>query len=910
MSVFRRGLTLGQAALSLLCAMDAYGAGALREYDAWVTDLDIPGAVITVVHRATRYEAGLRVGEHTTLLRDREVPLEELPIGKTMRFWGSVSEDQSSIAVAGVRRSDADDTRSPLIDPPRNHVCGRLLRDGEGLCIDVAGKRVAMRTDPRNFEAIFEESAALEDFAEGRACCVTYEDTETGALARRLQVRIALPAKEALPSPASGVTADEVRETFAQATALCRAHETELACLAPVTMTVTPELARVGEEVTLRMEVLSEAAPRSDVELLPRHLATEMKDRDVVRLDWHAEGEHHGLKRYVAEAPLPAKAAGNYLLHWRCDAGGDCPEYWRNYGVVDDDSAVCLFLSTSHAAGNPGPAPDFHRVHVPFEEWAGAPLALGSVLQGNVAQWAAWSREFRQYGTRQNPHLFWPYWLKSWHEQANFQAEPPEVQRAVLEGYRELLPLLGFGDVDIVTSYTMGSAFVKAARGLGYRTISSVCSGQNFMDGPMRINHFGAPERPYFMSREDFRKAGKGGPDGLVGMAQCQRNPFLTREFNCTYCLEPAWNGFYNNGGGREEVDDIWMSRQYDFFDAMLQNRLSQRGPYFFNVGIEFNGVYPGAAEGNRMLIEYAAEKARTVPLVFSTGPAVSAYFRRHYERTPESTCYLHDYFGGQTALDKFPGYPDIMEIEGDAFKSLLRAPDLLPIYHYDYERPWSYPDWGNEGLARNSHGYLYPGLHDPFEVVPRILDTRQFEVHRDDANQPDRFVSRLTVQASVAQRNLVLALWNLPRAWQPGEDWYSVEGAARFVPIRAPFAANLNGLLVVDVSPGENTFTLTVETPERVPRRTTVHIGDTIEGRVFERDGVKMAYLWPTRPWGVTLRVALPEGACATVYVAPEGTQQQCVSGVNTFAIPSQQWMRLTGLDADAVEACCTAAP
>ena len=86
--------------------------------------------------------------------------------------------------------------------------------------------------------------------------------------------------------------------------------------------------------------------------------------------------------------------------------------------------------------------------------------------------------------------------------------------------------------------------------------------------------------------------------------------------------------------------------------------------------------------------------------MVFSTGPAVADYYRRHFRETPETTCYQQDYFGGLTKMDKFVGYPDTLEIEGPDFQSLLRAPELLPAYHYDYRQAWDYPAWGNEDSA------------------------------------------------------------------------------------------------------------------------------------------------------------------------------------------------------------------
>ena len=357
-----------------------------------------------------------------------------------------------------------------------------------------------------------------------------------------------------------------------------------------------------------------------------------------------------------------------------------------------------------------------------------------------------------------------------------------------------------------------------------------------------------------------------------------------------------------NGGGGRSILDDLWNSRMYDFFDAMIQNRLSQKTPYFFNMGIEFNGGGVGTTEGNRMLIKYATKKAKTEPLAFATGPAVAEYFRRHFTQTPETTNYQQDYFAGLNALDKFVGYPDAMEMEGPDFQTLCREPEILPAYHYDYQTTWDYPAWGNDDLPRNQYGYLYPGQHDPFAVVPKIVDTRLFEVTRTDAAKEDGLEISVTVKAKADQKNLALALWNIRREWRKGEGWWSVAGGtARFVPVRAPFTGNLNGLLVADIKAGENKFTLSIKTPARSLTPSTIKMaGGTVEGRVFERDGQLMAYLWPTKPWGTTVVVNLPAGKQADAYIAPVGTRQPLVVGNNSFTIPAGKWMRVVGLTAE----------
>lgn len=898
----RCGKAVIVAAALTACLGKACTAAQVREFDAWIMEVRTSERCFTVRHNATQYTVTLKTDKSTNWQRIRQAPFEAFPTGKRMRFWGAITADGSAITIQGIRLGSGDEHLPPAITPAQNYIGGRLLRENGRVLIEAGPRRVSATVDPHNFAGFFEEEGDAGDLAPGRQAHVRYVEEPGGGRALAVVVTKTLPQTCRPPSPASGVTPEQVRQTFAD---IARIHERiapQLARLMPVTMSITPELASVGEEVVLKMEVLATEQPSATAVLHPDFLVRGIDQGQVLELPWKAAGQRCGLNIYRAERSLPAKSPGSYFVTWSCPSG-EIRQYSRYFAVIDDSYAVCSFLSTSHRGARP--AADFYRLHIPYEEWIGSPLVVNEVLNGDPRTWASWSQEARQFGTKVNPHLFGPYWVRGTPSdpQANLQAESPETQRAILAGYRDLMLWLGYGPTEIVSAYTMNNSFCQAARQIGYRTISSLCPGQNFMDGPMRINHFGMPERPYFLSDEDFRKPGPGGPSSLVGISQCQRNTFLNREFNCTYCLEPAWNEYYNEGGGRSVVDDIWMSRMYDFFQAMLENRLSQKSPYFFSVGLEFNGMAPGIAEGNRLLLEYAVKKARSMPLVFATGPAVSEYYRRRFARTPESTCYQQDYFGGLTKLDKFPGYPDTMEIEGPDFQSLLRSPQLLPTYHYDYSKEWNYPAWGNDQLPRNQWGYLYPGQHDPFQVVPKILDTRGFDATRSDAGSDRQWTITLTVRATMSQKNLVLGLWDIPCQWRSGDGWWSVAGTrARFVPVRAPLTGNLNGLLVADVATGENKFTVTIQTPAAKLVRSTVKIGNWIEGRVFHRDGQTMAYLWPTRPWNAMFIVNLPRGRSATVMIAPAGEGKPLKPGPNRLEIPAGRWIRLIGLSADEI--------
>ena len=57
-----------------------------------------------------------------------------------------------------------------------------------------------------------------------------------------------------------------------------------------------------------------------------------------------------------------------------------------------------------------------------------------------------------------------------------------------------------------------------------------------------------------------------------------------------------------------------------------------------------------------------------------------------------------------------------------------------------------------------------------------------------------------------------------------------------------------------------------------REPKALDFRIGASVCGKVFHRNGVTMAYLWPTGPWAAEVRLDLPAAAAARVYVGPEG--------------------------------------
>ena len=487
-----------------------------------------------------------------------------------------------------------------------------------------------------------------------------------------------------------------------------------------------------------------------------------------------------------------------------------------------------------------------------------------------------------------------------------FRNEPEAVQRAVFAATLELAHMAGFdSDAVAFAAYEFGTRTVNLAHEMGIHAIGSLCAHQIMQDGAWAINHSARPLRPYFAAADDFRKPGPGGPDGLVMLSQLDKS-LLWREY-CQGAFEPAWleQAWVGAGaGGRGTFDEIFMSRDFDLVSAAIDNTQNQKAPFLLSFGIEFStpNLQQMTTRSNALLLQYAVERATRGSIVFCQQVAAADFLRKHYRQTPETVCYDPDYWCGTKAFESITSgwkpltYPDLMQIENARFSAFFKKPVALPEYHWDYARPWSYSDWGNEGLPRSPVGVLVPGEHDKFAVTPSITDTRPMRTDCRAHQTGDALDVVVTLKTPTAKHEFPLALWDIPCQWKLGADWWSIEGNARFIPVRAPFTGNLNGILVVEARPGANQYHLRLHAPRREPASQDIALAG-LHGKVFQRDGQSMAYLWPMRPWDTTIEIDVPAGRAVQFYAAPEGRRQELKTGQNTLRIPQERWARVVGL-------------
>lgn len=926
-------------ALSVVFAAGAHAsapsapANVARSFKGLIRQVDAAGKTVTVEDRLTGFAVTIAVDPDTQMTLTRQVEIDNLPDGQ----WVVVSSpavDPAAKTIKGIDKIDllsappAATDRASLVK--QFAVTGKLTRKGgdfsqyKGKALLTAKRdagyellagnetwRLETEDDlrwcrrPNAFVTQKDQKGTIADLRAGQDIEVHYAETAGRCVMERCQVSDLFPGFFPYyinkPAGPSGLTLADLQKKMAAVQSAYAKAEKDLARLMPVKMKVTPELALAGEKVTLELEVVADREPNPTLISYPEYLKTEMKVQKKLPLTWKVSGKKDGRNVYTAKLKLPADQKGQHMVYWSCDIGGDLKDFWRSYAVIDQTYAVCILNVLS------APIAPFHQAHVPVNTWELKPLELDNWKDSPYGEsWASASRDYRCYGDNPGYYPLYAPW-----NSYQIREESPEMQRFVLASLRKMATRIGFtGEADNFGEYTMGTQTVQIARELGFKTVHSLCT-EHHMDGVFGFNNFGKPERPYFISREDFRKTGDGGKNGMVGFPQLDRHIELARTPSNAYNPEGACMEILDSTNVQLTKDPkIFMSHVMDHLEGNFQNRLSQRVPYFLSFDFQFSGdpAHARLRACDQLMLDYFVKQARTNPVALSTAAGVSDYYRRHYTITPETTSYYHDYYAGMTVYGKPHEFPDVMAIENDKFMAILVADAILPDSLYDHTVRWNYPDWGNENIprARNPLGDFQRGLHDKFAVTPKIVDTRGMSASRQDVEADGQLKLVLTVKSDRDKKNLPLALWNIPRQWQSGEGWWKVKGTGRFVPVRAPYTGNLNGLLVTDVKKGVNTITLLIKTPPRKPETLDFPVGPLAKGKFFEREGQLVAYVWPAYPWETELTIDLPAGKAVQCYISPKIERVDCKPGKNTFRIPAGESMRVIGLSQDELPRFC----
>jgi hypothetical protein len=278
------------------------------------------------------------------------------------------------------------------------------------------------------------------------------------------------------------------------------------------------------------------------------------------------------------------------------------------------------------------------------------------------------------------------------HDNANWDTLDVDGIVERLAGLRRWWDAQGYEPMNRIATYTPCNAFVQACRKVGIRILHSIIPEQNWSDDVWVINHWGMPNCPFWVATDDFRKAGKRGETGLLAMTMNHYGvlcPHITRWGD--YVLSPShylrW--IRTTECGPEPL------RFGQFLRDTVGGWHSLSGhPFFFSAGFEFGRTFGTSkmTDFNRLGIESLVALADGNPLVFATSRDVLAYYDRHLSGHPESVFLQRDYWAGADVNSKPLMAGGSAIIERRAYKALVREGEWLPMFHYDYTRPWHFP--------------------------------------------------------------------------------------------------------------------------------------------------------------------------------------------------------------------------
>lgn len=911
-----------------LCAAGMGVAVENRSFDMEIVSVDPASRTLVV---AALPDSGkrftLQLTDQSMIRADRELPFEQIPLDRPVGVFGKVftkgtqmrgehvSYEQDTLAATEVVFSG-----SPAFKPTPRPAFTAVLRKEDGhLVAETDGKKLAFFRGEHDqvFPMIWscDLPGAVSDLEAGLTGEVSYREEAAGntvvALSLKIQKRPYASCYVA-PENHKAEPVERIRANVEKIKAAHAAIADELDKLAPVDLRVSPSLLKAGEKPTLTIRALSEKKPSGKLTVYPDYLKNGTEKGMELTLDWQSAKDDKARPIHTAKLELPAGKPGNYLVHWKCDIGGDIEDYWRTYAVVDDRSIVCLL--------NDCGTDDLTDRKMLLENklahtyWMGEAMFFDKMLKpATAAWWAETSRAARQFGIEPQLFFFNTTWDAIPLGELNFNGDREDYIREVLHAYKELWPLYRYPqECENVGSYAYSTAFSRAMLAEGFSSMNSVCPVHILEHAPgQKINTHAMGHYPHYISTQDFRKTGNETGRNSVSISQFTGQHLRNRQgAECFDCTEPYWlNLDWNNQAGpRGDFTKNFFSRTFHQADLLLRNsRNNPDHPTFFITGLEFASSSPktpkpSAKPGDRVQVEYLVGKAKAgEPVVFATGNAIADYLRRHFPQSPRHVNYFHDYLAGTTQRLSPLEVSDSIDIEDAQFRAVMSRPNILPEFHYDYTKDWKYPDFGNEGVWRPYWITKQIGgrLRCKYDVTPSIEDWRDLKVSRKDEPGKTHRVT-LTVESPLAAERVPLAVWDIPREWKPGKDWFKTKNVREFIPVVAPETDNLNGVLVVDLKKGMNTFSVEIATPARELKTMDTTFADAVRAKTWTHgthDGRPVTYLWPVNPWGAEVTVTIPEGKTATAYLTPDTKEQELTAGVYKFNLRFQQWLRLIGL-------------
>lgn len=323
-------------------------------------------------------------------------------------------------------------------------------------------------------------------------------------------------------------------------------------------------------------------------------------------------------------------------------------------------------------------------------------------------------------------------------------------------GLRQLerqMRILGFEGMELAASYTPDAVSVGILEKLGVKALTSLCPWQNWKDGGWKINHCGVSNQPYYPADDDFRRAGRKRKIMCftMGTSSCNRNYSIMAYDGCPTNIVPGERYLDHR------VLHYNIQRFYDIFDGYIQDAKNNEELLTVTIAFEsFRGFMDWGAV-NEMAVRYMVKKAKTEKIVFTSAADVSEYHQKRDLNMQEAYYCQPDYYYGYHN-GELPGrVDDRIEAATREYLAVVRRTDGLPMYFYDYTKPWHSVPF--EEAQWNEFGLINPDTHGPTESQPQQIYREDMMIQREICGD----TVRIHIDSGSPKEKMVTGIFDIP---------------------------------------------------------------------------------------------------------------------------------------------------
>ncbi len=514
---------------------------------------------------------------------------------------------------------------------------------------------------------------------------------------------------------------------------------------------VYPGLVKPGEPVKVIFRRSDRASNQDRVWIEGNYLSDGSRNISLAKLEWNlCDGWWEASFDFTPEKP------GNYKVVWQTPD----ETLTRVFAAVESGYAVCTLWVGSNF---PIFDKELHKYSLPGDYWIGDWWSpFGTTPEAVLDYMRPYAEMRHKYGDRLVPFVNAQF-IAPGSMDFNLQDLDEETQAKGLSLIKELWNALEIGPLEIVGSYTLGHDTARILKKLDVKAINSLCTWQNWIDGHpesgWKINHMGAPNVPYYVADDDFRKvsAKKSIVASSMGTATSVRQ-------YCIFTMEGAptltcpMQRYTDN-----TAQSVNMTRFYDAVEGWLRDADYQDEPVFFTVGLENFLGKADWREANAKAIEYLVEQAKTRKLVFASLADIAEYYHTHYEQQPENIFYQPDIYCGYRCENKPAQLPDRIEISNSLFHSLHNDGQALPQFIWNFTEAWDNPEWRTDYHLRDSFGLIAPERYEWHSTVPRQMNLDGVKVDVEGSWNGDTYKIIINIETDKKLKFLPIAIWKIP---------------------------------------------------------------------------------------------------------------------------------------------------